>query len=91
MTSGLASTIAGNAAVGICVRWPTCPKRMPCRIYNNGMAPGGFGYLVVAGVYVMNEYFKRPLVRMAVGPIAAIAVGILVNILAAVGLFAIPA
>lgn len=39
----------------------------------------------------MNEYFKRPLVRMAVGPIAAIAVGILVNILAAVGLFAIPA
>jgi hypothetical protein len=59
-------------------------------IAANGMAPGGLGYLIVAGLFVMNEYFKRPLVRMVVGPIAVIIVGILVNILASLGLFPIP-
>lgn len=58
-------------------------------IAANGMAPG-LGFLVVAGLYIMNEYFKRPLVRMAVGPIATIAVGILVNVLAVIGLYTPP-
>lgn len=53
-----------------------------------GMAPG-FGFLVVSGLFVMNEYFKKPVVRMAVGPIAVIAVGILINIFAAVGLYTV--
>ena len=37
----------------------------------------------------MNEYFKKPIVRMAVGPIAVIAVGVLVNVLAVVGLYSV--
>ena len=45
-----------------------------------GMAPGFF---------VMNEYFKKPIVRMAVGPIAVIAVGVLVNVLAVLGLYSV--
>lgn len=53
-----------------------------------GMAPG-FGFLVVSGLFVMNEYFKKPVVRMAVGPIAVIAVGILINVFAAVGLYTV--
>lgn len=53
-----------------------------------GMAPG-FGFLVVSGLFIMNEYFKKPVVRMAVGPIAVIGVGVLVNILAVLGLYSI--
>lgn len=56
-------------------------------IAANGMAPGGLGFLLVAGLFAMNEYFKRPLTRMAVGPIATIIVGILANLLAYAGIF----
>ncbi|SKC81748.1 YhfT family protein [Maledivibacter halophilus] len=52
----------------------------------NNIAPG-VGYFVVAGLYLLNETAKRPLVKMAVGPIAAILVGIIVNILALIGLY----
>jgi hypothetical protein len=55
-----------------------------------GMAPG-YGYLIVAGLFAMNEYFKKPITRLAVGPIAMILVGVLVNILALVGLFTVAA
>ena len=53
-----------------------------------GMAPG-FGFLIVGGLFVMNEYFKKPIVRMAVGPIAVIAVGVLINIFAVLGLYSV--
>jgi hypothetical protein len=56
-------------------------------IAANGMAPNGLGFLLVAGLFVMNEYFKRPITRMAVGPIATIIVGLLVNVLAVMGLY----
>lgn len=56
-------------------------------IAANGMAPGGLGFLLVAGLFVMNEYFKRPLTRMAVGPIATVVVGILANVFAYMGIF----
>lgn len=49
----------------------------------NKMAPG-MGYLVVGGLYLLNETAKKPLVRMAVGPVGAILVGIIVNILAVI-------
>lgn len=55
----------------------------------NGMFPG-MGFFIVAGLFAMNEYFKKPLVRMAVGPIATIIVALLVNVLALVGLYAVP-
>lgn len=53
-----------------------------------GMAPG-YGFLIVSAFFVMNEYFKKPITRLAVGPIAMIIVGVVVNILAVVGLFAV--
>ncbi|MFA6074274.1 MAG: YhfT family protein [Negativicutes bacterium] len=53
----------------------------------NKMFPG-MGFLIVAGAYCLNEVSKRPLIKMAVGPIAAIATGIIVNILAWLHLFA---
>ena len=56
----------------------------------NAIAPG-IGFFLVAGLYILNEIAGKPVVRMAVGPIAAILTGILVNILAVVGLFQIPA
>lgn len=56
----------------------------------NAIAPG-LGFFVVAGLYILNEIAGTPVVRMAVGPISAIIVGILVNILSVIGLFNIPA
>lgn len=56
----------------------------------NAIAPG-LGFFVVAGLFILNEIAGRPIVKMAVGPVAAIVVGILVNILNIIGLFNIPA
>ncbi|GAA0357164.1 YhfT family protein [Alkalibacterium iburiense] len=44
------------------------------------IAPG-IGFFWVIGVYLLNKTAKKPLVDMAVGPVAAIALGIIVNIL----------
>jgi hypothetical protein len=52
------------------------------------IAPG-LGLFVVISFYVLNKYAKKPIVDIAVGPVGAIAVGILVNILHAIGLFPI--
>jgi len=52
----------------------------------NEMAPS-FGFLFVTGVYSLNKFAKKPLVDMAVGPIAAIALGVVINILALLGLY----
>jgi Protein of unknown function len=53
------------------------------------MAPG-FGLFVVVGLYVLNKTSKKPIVDMAVGPVGAITVGILINILNLVGLYVVP-
>lgn len=53
------------------------------------MAPG-FGLFVVIGLYVLNKTSKKPIVDMAVGPVGAIVVGILINILYFIGLFKLP-
>ncbi|MGL5427695.1 MAG: YhfT family protein, partial [Cetobacterium sp.] len=50
------------------------------------MAPG-LGYLFVAGVYILNKTAKKPLVDMAVGPVAAILFGILLNIFSLLKLY----
>lgn len=47
----------------------------------NAIMPG-FGFLFVAGLYILNEIGDQPIVRMAVGPTAAILVGIIANIFA---------
>ena len=52
----------------------------------NNIAPE-FGFLVVTGLYILNQTAKKPLVSMAVGPIGAIIVGLLVNILYALELY----
>lgn len=56
----------------------------------NAIMPG-LGTLVVVGLYLLNEIAGRPVVRMAVGPISAILVGLLANILAVLHLFKPPA
>ncbi|WP_404454915.1 YhfT family protein [Virgibacillus necropolis] len=55
---------------------------------SNAIAPG-FGFFFIAGFYLLNEIAGRPIVRMAVGPVGAIAVGIIANILVALGIMAI--
>lgn len=52
----------------------------------NAIVPG-FGFFGIAGFYLLNEAAGRPIVRMAVGPVGAIAVGIIGNILVLLGLF----
>lgn len=47
----------------------------------------GLGYLFVAGVYILNKTAKKPLVDMAVGPVAAIFFGIVLNVFSILGLF----
>lgn len=56
----------------------------------NAIAPG-MGFFIVAGLYILNEIAGKPVVSMAVGPISAILVGILANLLSLIGLFNIPA
>lgn len=55
----------------------------------NAIAPG-LGIFAVVGLFILNEIAGRPIVKMAVGPIAAIVVGILVNIFSVIGLYNIP-
>lgn len=55
----------------------------------NAMAPG-LGFFVVAGLYILNQTSKKPFVNMAVGPLGAIFVGILINILYIAGLYLPP-
>lgn len=52
----------------------------------NAMAPG-LGLFIVAGLYILNQAAKKPIVSMAVGPAGAIFVGVLINILYLVGLY----
>lgn len=52
----------------------------------NAMAPG-LGLFIVAGLYILNQAAKKPIVNMAVGPAGAIFVGVLINILYLVGLY----
>lgn len=56
---------------------------------SNMMAPG-FGFFFIAGFYLLNEAAGRPIVRMAVGPVGAIVVGIIANILVALGIMSVP-
>ncbi|MEG6573617.1 YhfT family protein [Caldibacillus debilis] len=56
---------------------------------SNMIAPG-FGFFFIAGFYLLNEAAGRPIVRMAVGPVGAIAVGIIANILVALGIMSVP-
>jgi hypothetical protein len=52
----------------------------------NAMAPG-LGLFIVIGLYSLNKLSKKPIVDMAVGPVGAIFVGVLINILYMVGLY----
>lgn len=56
----------------------------------NTLVPG-FGFFAIAGFYLLNEVAGKPIVRMAVGPVGAIAVGIIGNILVLCGLYVPPA
>jgi len=58
-------------------------------IAAQAIAPG-FGLFFVIGLYLLNKFSKKPIVELAIGPIGAISVGVLVNILHFVGLYAIP-
>lgn len=52
----------------------------------NAMAPG-LGFFVVAGLYLLNQAAKKPIVSMAVGPVGAILVGVIINVLYVTGLY----
>ncbi|NIZ47703.1 YhfT family protein (plasmid) [Entomospira nematocerorum] len=47
----------------------------------------GIGYFWMTGLYLLNRTSKRPFVNLAMGPIAAITLGILVNILYVIGIY----
>lgn len=59
-------------------------------VASEQIAPG-IGYFWVFGAYLLNKTANKPLVDMAVGPVAAIALAIIVNILYMLGLFVPPA
>ena len=52
-----------------------------------GNMAGGMGYFIVAAMFGMNEYFKKPITRLAVGPIATIVVALVANLLSVIGLY----
>lgn len=51
----------------------------------------GIGALFVIGVLLLNRQSKKPVVEMAIGPVACIAFGILLNLLLLIGLISVPA
>ncbi|HOO73802.1 MAG TPA: YhfT family protein [Tepiditoga sp.] len=55
-------------------------------IAANAIAPK-LGFFIVVGLYVLNKSSKKPIVDMAVGPVGAILVGVLVNVLSLIGLY----
>ncbi len=55
----------------------------------NAIAPT-FGYFWLIGLYSLNQVSKKPIVDLAVGPLAAITLGIIVNILVLFNLFTPP-
>ncbi len=59
-------------------------------IAANAMSPK-FGFLFVVALYTLNKTSKKPLVNIAVGPVAVIALGIILNVLAVLGLWIVPA
>lgn len=48
------------------------------------------GGLFVIGFYLLNKKSKKPIVDLAVGPVAAIIFGILLNILILLGIWVVP-
>lgn len=52
---------------------------------------GGVGIMIVGGFYVLNEISGQRIPKTAIGPIAAVAVGILYNIFIATGLIVLVA
>ena len=52
----------------------------------NAIAPT-IGYIWVIGLFYLNQNSKKPVSSMAIGPIGAISMGIIVNILHLIGLF----
>ena len=51
----------------------------------------GIGSLFVIGAFLLNKKAKKPIVDLAVGPVACIIFGILLNLLLVIGLIAVPA
>lgn len=56
----------------------------------NAIAPS-LGYIWIFGLYFLNQSAKKPVPTMAIGPIGAILLGIIVNILHVIGLFPVAA
>jgi hypothetical protein len=52
----------------------------------NAIAPT-IGYIWVIGLHFLNQNSKKPVSSMAIGPIGAISMGIIVNVLHIIGLF----
>lgn len=55
-----------------------------------GAGISGIGPLFVIGYFLLNKKAKKPIVDMAVGPVACIAFGILLNLLLVIGLCVAP-
>ncbi len=55
----------------------------------DAMVPG-VGSLFVIGCFLLNKTSKKPIVDLAVGPVAAIAFGVFVNVLVVIGLYVLP-
>lgn len=55
----------------------------------SGIAPT-WGAMFVVGLYVLNNTFKKKIVSLAIGPVGAILVGIIANILVILNLMNIP-
>jgi hypothetical protein len=50
-------------------------------IVADRLLPGGMGLLLLVGLYVLNETAGQRVFRLAAGPLAALAIGILLNLL----------
>lgn len=50
---------------------------------------GPLGLIIAGAIYLINESLGRPVMKLAIGPVAAIGTGIILNVLFCIGLFTI--
>ena len=73
-----------RSSMGICVELALLIGSMNACITMGGAT----GFFIGATIYFINEYTGKKIMKMAIGPVAAIGTGLILNLLTVVGLFA---
>ena len=60
-------------------------------LFRSAVGMAGVGAMFVIATDLLNRRSKKPIVEMAIGPVACILFGLLANVLLLIGLVSLPA